>query len=61
MNVALHLKRQGENPLLVSKIGNDEMEEELWQFLERSELDVKFIQRDEMLSASKVLVHLDVN
>jgi fructokinase len=61
MNVAIHLKRQGKDPILVSKVGNDAMGEELLQFLRRSELDLHYIHRDEMLSTSKVLVHLDVN
>ncbi|MEN8115930.1 MAG: carbohydrate kinase [Bacteroidota bacterium] len=61
LNVAIHLKKQGQDPILISRIGNDEEGEKLLQFLTESEIDTQFIQKDKELSTSKVLVHLDEN
>ncbi len=59
MNVAIHLKKQGINPWLVSRIGSDAEGEELRQFLSGSGLDLSYLQADDELPTSKVLVHLD--
>ncbi|SHF03231.1 fructokinase [Mariniphaga anaerophila] len=59
MNVAIHLKRHGVNPFMISAVGNDAEGQKLSRFLARSGLDLSFIQSDEMLPTSKVLVHLD--
>jgi fructokinase len=61
MNVAIHLKRQGINPWLVSRIGRDAEGEKMKQFLIDSELNLQFIQTDTDLPTSKVLVHLDLH
>lgn len=61
LNVAIHLIKQGQNPLLISKIGNDTNGNELLQFLADSNLDTGFIQKDEKLPTSTVLVRLDEN
>jgi fructokinase len=59
LNVAIHLKRQGLNPTLISKIGNDENGKLLLAFLSNSELNTDSIQIDNQLETSKVLIHLD--
>lgn len=59
MNVAIHLKQQGQNPILISKVGNDAEGTELLQFLKTSELNTDFIKTDPNLPTSKVLVLLD--
>ena len=61
LNVAIHLKKQGINPILVSKIGNDKNGEKLIDFLEESSLKTNSIQKDYELPTSEVLVHLDEN
>ena len=59
LNVAIHLKKQGQNPILVSRIGNDKDGKSLKNYLIKSGLDTQFVQMDEKLNTSKVLVHLD--
>lgn len=61
MNVALHLNAIGQNVSIASRIGNDESGRELVTFLEKSGLSTEFIQIDEHLPTSEVLVHLDEN
>ncbi|HPE74997.1 MAG TPA: carbohydrate kinase [Draconibacterium sp.] len=61
MNVALHLNAIGQNVSIASRIGNDEPGTELRSFLENSGLSTEFIQIDEHLPTSEVLVHLDEN
>jgi len=61
MNVALHLNAIGQNVSIASRIGNDELGTELRSFLENSGLSTEFIQIDEHLPTSEVLVHLDEN
>ena len=60
-NVAIHLKKQGQNPAIVSKIGNDKEGQELFRFLKTMGLEHNFIETDEELPTSTVLVHLDEN
>lgn len=59
MNVAIHLKRLGLQPWIVSRIGEDEQGTELKQFLEKNGLNTRFIGLDRKLNTSEVLVHLD--
>ena len=61
LNVAIHLKKLGKDPLLVSKIGNDEEGEKLIRFLTDAGIDTGYIQTDDALPTSKVLIHLDDN
>ena len=61
LNVAIHLKKQGGNPRLISKIGNDLDGKKLIGFLKNSGLATNLIQVDEHLPTSEVLVHLDEN
>lgn len=59
LNVAVHLKKLGQNPRLISKIGNDPDGKKLIGFLKNSGLSTDLIQIDEQLPTSEVLVHLD--
>jgi fructokinase len=59
VNVAVHLKRLGLNPVVVSRVGNDRQGTELSEFLDESGLDTQLISVDDKLPTSEVLVHLD--
>lgn len=59
MNVAIHLKRQELNPFIVSRIGNDVNGKKLREFLQETGMKQEFLQKDETLPTSQVLVHLD--
>lgn len=61
LNVAIHLKKQGQTPALVSKIGDDREGRELIQFLKMAGLNDAYIGTDKVLPTSTVLVHLDHN
>ena len=61
LNVAIHLLKQGLNPTLISKIGDDIDGENLIHFLTNSGLNTDTIQNDNKLPTSQVLVHLDRN
>ena len=61
MNVGIHLKKLGQSPTIVSRIGDDEQGIELKKFLKQNEMDTRFIQIDEKLDTSEVLVHLNEN
>ncbi len=61
LNVAIHLKKQGINPMLISKIGSDGNGDNLIEFLKNSGLKTDIIQKDTKLPTSEVLVHLDEN
>lgn len=59
VNVAIHLKRQELNPFIVSRIGNDVNGKKLREFLQETGMKQEFLQKDETLPTSQVLVHLD--
>ncbi len=59
MNVAIHLKRQGLKPFIVSSVGNDENGHKLRVFLQNSGMNLEFLQTHETLPTSQVLIHLD--
>ena len=61
MNVALHLNAIGLDATIASSVGNDEAGEELKKFLEDSGMSIAYVQTDEQLPTSEVLVHLDEN
>ncbi|QQL48301.1 carbohydrate kinase family protein [Mucilaginibacter ginkgonis] len=60
MNVAWHLKQQGADVQFASSLGKDASGDELFAFLEKSDLDSPLIQRDE-LPTCEVTVQLDAN
>lgn len=59
LNVAIHLKKQGQNADLISKTGDDKEGQKLKKFLNQAGLNIENIQTDEKLTTSKVLIHLD--
>ena len=59
MNVAAHLKQQGINAFLASRVGMDESGEELCSYLKENNLFSNLIQRDETLPTCIVSVKLD--
>lgn len=59
LNVAIHLKKQGQNPQIISKTGSDKEGKSLIQFLANKGLTDNFIGTDEKLPTGKVIVHLD--
>jgi fructokinase len=59
LNVAIHLKRHKQNPMLISKVGVDKNGESLLDFLLKSDVKTDAIQIDNKLPTSTVLVHLD--
>ena len=61
MNVALHLNAIGLDATIASSVGNDKPGEELKKFLENSGMSTAYVQTDEQLPTSEVLVHLDEN
>ncbi len=61
LNVAVHLKKHGIDPWLVSRIGTDDEGKKLRQFLSDSGLNLSCLQVDDELPTSKVLVHLDAH
>jgi fructokinase len=61
MNVALHLNAIGLDATIASSVGNDEPGAELKKFLEDSGMSTAYIQIDDNLPTSEVLVHLDEN
>ena len=58
MNVAIHLKKQGLDPILVSRIGIDAEGERLKYFLKKADLNLSFLQEDITLPTSKVMVQI---
>ena len=54
MNVAYHLKKLGNNPQLISKIGEDEWGQKLIDLLVKSDIKTDYIKTDKLLSTGKV-------
>lgn len=46
MNVAVHLRRFGIHPKIVSRVGTDELGDQLLEFLTKEDVDLRHIQRD---------------
>ncbi|KJF45504.1 carbohydrate kinase family protein [Draconibacterium sediminis] len=61
MNVALHLNAIGMDATIASSIGNDDEGNKLKAFLNRSGLDTSYIQTEDFLPTSEVIVQLDEN
>lgn len=59
MNVALNLIKQGINASLISRVGNDDLGDELVEFLRRNKLYGELIQHDDKLPTCQVAVQLD--
>lgn len=61
MNVAINLKKFGVDVAIASRVGNDAQGEKLKAFIENAGLSTQYIQVDEKLDTSEVLVHFDEN
>lgn len=61
LNVAIHLKQQGQIPIIISKIGNDNEGKRLLHYLNNAGLNNEYIEIDPVLPTGKVLVQLDRN
>ncbi len=59
LNVAIHLKRQELNPFIISSVGNDADGQKLQTFLQETGMNLEYLQTDDALPTSQVLVHLD--
>ncbi|WP_372950771.1 carbohydrate kinase family protein [Mariniphaga sp.] len=59
LNVAIHLKRQELNPFIISSVGNDADGQKLQTFLQETGMNLEYLQTDDVLPTSQVLVHLD--
>ncbi len=58
MNVAVHLQRFGFEPKLISRVGRDQLGQDLTDFLEQQGLDTQFIQHDDKYSTGVVNVQV---
>ena len=54
MNVAYHLKKLGNEPALISRIGNDELGKKLIKLLTENNINCANVQTDEILQTGKV-------
>ncbi len=59
MNVAIHLKRFGLEPVFLSRVGDDTEGRQLSDFIRNSGLETRYLQVDQKLPTSRVLVKLD--
>ena len=59
MNVAMHLRQQGIDAILASRIGKDDAGQELEAFLKENNLYSELLQHDDKLPTCVVTVHLD--
>lgn len=58
MNVAIHLKYNGFDPLLISKVGNDQLGNQLLEFVKGKGLKADFIQISEELETGVVIANV---
>jgi len=61
MNVAVHMKRFGDDPKIVSRIGDDELGNELLGFLQRQGMNTDFVQMDHHQPTGVVNVEIAEN
>ena len=59
LNVALHLRRQGIDAHIISKVGTDDLGARLKTYLGEQQLDLHLIEEDAKLPTSTVVVELD--
>jgi fructokinase len=58
MNVAIHLQYQGHSPVVISRVGSDELGLELLNFLKQKEVGTDWVQVDEMHPTGTVLANV---
>jgi fructokinase len=61
MNVAYHLSKFGKNPAVISRIGNDELGNELLQTMKEKGINTEYVQTDVTLPTSTVVARLKDN
>jgi fructokinase len=59
MNVAIHLKNFGQNASIISRVGTDDLGEELLEFIDKNGLDSQFIQQGQNHLTGVVKVNMD--
>jgi fructokinase len=59
MNVAIHLKNFGHNASIISRVGTDDLGEELLEFIDKNGLDSQFIQQGQNHLTGVVKVNMD--
>mgnify|MGYP003853501519 CR=1 FL=1 len=59
MNVAIHLANMGLNVSMMSRIGTDELSDELLEFMAKRQVNTDFIQKDSELPTGIVNVEID--
>ena len=58
MNVAIHLKYNQYDPIMISRIGNDDLGKELRAYLEQKQLSTEYIQTDQIHQTGIVKVNV---
>lgn len=58
VNVAYHLKQLGKNPAVISRIGNDELGNEIRELFRRKNIDTSFFQTDAIHPTGKVIADI---
>lgn len=58
-NVARHLKAFGQNPVLITRLGNDSLRDEVLQVMAQNEMETVGIQCDNNYPTGQVQVHLE--
>jgi fructokinase len=61
MNVAYHLKKLGQNPALITRVGPDELGKELVAIMRRNEITTDFFQTDDVLATGRVHATIGAN
>lgn len=61
VNVAYHLKKLGKNPVVITRIGDDELGKELKQVYKSKNIDTKFFQVDKKNPTGKVFAEVKEN
>ncbi len=57
-NVARHLKAFGQNPLLITRMGNDSLRDEVLSAMSKSGMETLGIQTDNLYPTGQVVVHI---
>ncbi|MFO7542873.1 MAG: PfkB family carbohydrate kinase [Thiobacillus sp.] len=58
-NVACHLKAFGQHPVLITRLGDDALRDEVMNAMTRKELDTRGVQFDEQYPSGQVKVHIE--
>lgn len=61
MNVAYHLGKLGKNPAMISRVGNDDLGNELLSVMKEKDINTEYVQIDDALPTSTVVARLKDN